>query len=194
MVKFAPGRPYAAIKTYDRQHGSRGRFLISLERLEWVLKPSADLVREEDCGHYLTITRWEKSLHLRFTWLSSYGNRNVEGFQQDVVIPVQLIKSALEQDRDIKYLYIPPQSKAEINGRPAASTIREIVKNKRLRRAFSKAMRDCFCWSGDHITLYHDGPHSFFFTTKSGCPKNGGLILHGGYKHGYPYVYYSVHT
>lgn len=194
MVKFTRDHPYIAITTYDRLHGRRGRFLVARETLEQVLKPSADSRRDEDCGHYLTITRWEDSLHFRFTWLSSYGDRSVKGFQQDVVIPIQLVRSLLELDRDFRYLYIPLQPKAKIDARPAASTIREIVKDRQLRRAFSKAMRDCFCWPGEHITLYPDGQYSFFFTTRSGCPQNGGLILHEGQKHGYPYVYYSVHT
>ena len=133
-------------------------------------------------------------MHFRFTWLSSYGDRSVKGFQQDVVIPIQLVRSLLELDRDFRYLYIPPQPKAKIDISHAARTIQKIAMDKLLRHAFSKAMRDCFAWPGEGVTLYSDGQYGFYFTTRSGCPQNGGLILHKGQKLGYPYVYYSVHT
>ena len=92
------------------------------------------------------------------------------------------------------YLYIPPEPCARIITGHAARTIREIVKDKQKRRALSKGLRDCFRWANETVTLYPDGKDSFFFTTKSGCPKNGGLILHEGVRHGYPCLYYCVHT
>ena len=51
---------------------------------------------------------------------------------------------------------------------------------------------------GDTVTLYKDGGKGFYFRTSSGCPAEGGLILHHtmintpvGVR---PVVYYGVHT
>ena len=194
MVKLTHDPPFIAVVTYDRQHGRHGRFLVWRETLEQMLEPSANPRREEDGGNYLTISREEDWLKFRFTWLNSYPNANVKGFQQSVVIPIPLVRSMLEQGCSIRYLYSPLRRSAEINTRPAAKTIHKIMEDKRLRRAFSKAMRDCFSWQGEHITLYPDWQDSFYFTTKSGFPKNGGLVLHEGDRDGHPYFYYSVHT
>lgn len=139
-------------------------------------------------------TRMENSLHFSFAWLNTYGDGSVKGIRQDITVPMLTVRLVLDWSEEQKYLYNPPTPTAIIDARPAAGTIREIVKDKRLRRALAKAMRDCFRWPGDEVTLYPDGNHSFFFTTKSGFPKNGGLILHEGEREGYPCIYYFVHT
>lgn len=193
-VDLTPHGQFIGINTYDRKHGKHERFLVYQETLEQMLTPSANSRREEDCGHYLTISRLKDALHFRITWLNSYSDSSVNGFQQDFLIPILLVGAMLEEERSITYLYSPPPGGARIAARPAAKTISRIAEDKRLRRAFSKAMRDCFNWPGEKITLYPDGKYSFFFTTASGFPKNGGLVLHEGEKNGRRYVYYSVHT
>ncbi len=194
LVTMSADKEFVGIKTYDRKHGSRGRFLISRSTISELLEASKTTKYESDCGDYAKITRLDSQLLFSFTWLNYDGSGNVMGFRQDVTIPVFKLYLALEWAESVKHLYIPQAAHAKIDARPAASTIRKVVKEKRVRRAFSKAMRDCFCWAGDTVTLYKEGEESFFFTTSSGYPKCGGLILHGGSKDGHPYIYYSVHT
>lgn len=195
LVTMSTDESFIGIRTYDRQHGSRGRFLIARSKLRRLLDEAGALtICDEDCGDYVKITRQRESLHFSFTWLSTNSDWSVTGFRQDILVPNLKIRLMLDWLDSVKHLYIPMVPTASIISTPAASTIREIMKDKRVRRAFSKAMRDCFRWPKDEITLYRDGKYSFFFTTRSGYPKNGGLILHESERDGHPYIYYSVHT
>ena len=197
MVKLVDSNLFVGVKTYDRAHGSHGRFLISKTTLQQLLDaPIGESRYESDCGDYVKITRLKDTLLFSFAWLNTYGDGNVRGFRQDVTIPLlKVARSALDFSEVQKHLYAPLKPKATIKASPdAAKVIREIANNKKLRRAFSKAMRDCFNWPGDEITLYKDSAYNFYFTTKSGFPKCGGLILHPGTKDGHFSIYYSVHT
>lgn len=195
LVTISADQSFMGIKTYDRQHGTRGRFLVNRSVINELLDAQKGAVRyESDCGDYAMITRLENSLQFCIAWLNYSSNGDVKGFRQDITVPLLKLRLALDFSESVKHLYIPAPPRATIDARPAAATIRKIVQNKRVRRAFSKAMRDCFRWPGDTVTLYRDGEYSFFFTTASGFPKNGGLILHEGTKNGHPYIYYSIHT
>ena len=195
MVTLNTSGEFIGVKTYCREHGSHGRFLVYQRTLRQLLdSPVGSAKYEEDCGHYLKIVRLEDALRFSFAWLTTYSYGNITGIRQDATIPEPKIRALLDWKNAEKHLYISQSLTAVVNARPAASTVREIVEDKRTRRAFSKAMRDCFHWPGERITLYPDGKRSFFFTTESGVPKNGGLILHEGTKNGYPYIFYSVHT
>lgn len=195
LVTISADKRFMGIKTYDRKHGTRGRFLVNRSVIGELLDAPKGAVRyESDCGDYAMITRLDNSLQFSFAWLNTYGDGNVRGFRQNITVPLLKIRLALDFSESVKHLYIPASPQATIDARPAAATIHKIVQEKRKRRAFSKAMQDCFRWPGDTVTLYRDGGYNFFFTTVSGFPKNGGLILHEGTKNGHPYIYYSVHT
>ncbi|MBR1689646.1 MAG: hypothetical protein IJ713_02585 [Oscillibacter sp.] len=195
MVKLIDSHQFIAVKTYCRKLGSRGRFLIFRSTLRDLLSASAGETRyEEDCGDYVKITRLKDALHFSFTWLSTYSGGVVKGNRQVFTVPIYKLRLLLDWKDDEKHLYIPAASAAKIVLRPANLTVREIVKDKRIRRAFSKAMRDCFRWPGEIVHLYRDGMYNFYFTTESGFPKYGGLILHEGMRNGRTYLYYSVHT
>lgn len=195
LITMSSDRDFVGIKTYDRQHGGRGRFLVNHLALTKLLEEAEGSVSyEEDGGNYAKITHLSDGLRFSFTWLSHYGNGSVEGFRQDVTIPLSKVWSVLDWTKPVKHLYIPETPWATIDARPARLTIHEIVKDKYICRAFSKAMRDCFRWPGDHVTLYRNGKYSFYFTARSTFPVSGGLILHESEKDGHPYIYYSVHT
>ena len=195
MIKLSASGQFIGVKTYCRKDGSHGRFLIYQSTLRQLLEgPVGSTKYEEDCGHYVKILRQEDALRFSFAWLTTYSYGSIKGIRQDVTIPVFKIRLVLDWKDAEKHLYIPQPLTAAIDARPAASTIREIVADKRIRRAFTKAMRDCFRWPGEHITLFPDGKRSFYFITESGVPKNGGLILHEGTQNGHPYINYSVHT
>ena len=195
LVTLSADEEFVRMKTYDRKHGGKGRFLINritIKRLLEELKSPAHY--DSDCGNYAAIIRLENSLKFCFVWLDDYSDGTVEGFRQNLTVPLSKIRPVLYWSESVKHLYIPPDPTARIIAAPAAEIIHGIVKNRLLRRAFSKAMRDSFRWPGEEVTLFPDGRYSFCFTTKSGFPKIGGLILHEGLKNGYPYLYYSIHT
>ena len=195
LVTMSADKNFVGIKTYDRQHGTRGRFLANRSVIDELLDAPKGAVRyESDCGDYAMITRLEDSLLFNIAWLNYSSNGDVKGFRQDFTVPFLKLRLALDFSESVTHLYIPTPPKATIDARPAAATIQRIAQVKRNRRAFTKAMRDSFHWPGDTVTLYRDGGYDFFFTTASGFPKNGGLILHQGEREGYPYIYYSVHT
>ncbi len=195
LITMSSDRNYFAFKTFDRLHGTKGRFLIGRDRMFTILNSSEGTAcYESDCGDYAKITRLENSLQLCVAWLDYTNNGSIRGFRQDVTVPIRKIWLALFNSETIKHLYVPSTPQAIIDARPAADTIRKIAESKRIKRAFCKAMRDFFHWQGDTVTLFRDGGYSFFFTTMSGFPKSGGLILHEGEREGYPYIYYSVHT
>ena len=198
MVKLSvdSGSEFMGIKTYDRVHGSHGRFLIARNTLSQILdRPGGATHCDSDCGHYAEIQRIGDHLWFRIAWLSLYSDWSIKGFQQIFAVPMKTIKPLLTSVGNAKVLYTPAHAPATIKtSLLAAEIIRKFVHNKHIRRAFSKAMRDCFNWPGDLVMLHRDGEYSFYFTTRSGIPRCGGLILHEGKKNGYPYIYYSVHT
>ena len=196
LVKLVDSNMFIGVKTYDRAHGSHGRFLISKTALRQLMDaPVGTEKYESDCGDYVKINRLENTLYFSFAWLNTYGDGSVRGFRQDVTVPLSKIQLILDYSETQAHLYIRAKSKATIKATPeAAKVIRQIASKKNLRRAFSKAMRDCFNWPGDEITLYPEGAYNFYFATRSGFPKCGGLILHPDAKNGHDYIYYSVHT
>ena len=113
-------------------------------------------------------------------------------------VPREMFVAVMETGKPTRYLYRPRQGQAHINAIPAAMVIREVQESRILRSALRKALRDSFRWKNDTVTLYRDFGKSFYFETASGCPANGGLILHHttintpvGVR---PKVYYGVHT
>ena len=195
LITLVKSGQFIGVKTYCRKLGSRGRFLISQGILRELMdSPIGTTKYEEDCGDCVKLVRLADALHVSFVWLNTYGDGSVRGNRQDFGVPLSKINLVLDSADIVKHLYLPPAPHAEIDAHSVADVIHEITQNKRLRRAFSKAMRDSFRWQGEQVTLYRDVRHSFFFTTRSGFPKCGGLILHEGERNGYPYIYYSIHT
>jgi hypothetical protein len=110
-----------------------------------------------------------------------------------------LVQRVLDSmDLEIRYLHRNAVKPTRFHAVRAARTLRTIQQENRIRRAFSKGMRDHFHWPGDTVTLYSDGDHDLYFTTESGFPANGGLILHEGsvntVRGTFPKLQYSVHT
>lgn len=182
--------------TYDRMHGSRGRFLVAWHLVMKALTaPLRQVYYDMDCGNFVEMWQEDTFLILRFTWLSAYDRDRVQGYTQTIRIPKRMLLCMYDKTCKRKYLSWPEHRQAQIDASEASKTIRKVLENKYARRAFSKAMRDLFQWPGDRVKLYWDGGYNFYFTTKSGFPKCGGLILHeDGRTYGYPSLYYSIHT
>lgn len=195
LVDIGNEGEFVGISTYECKHGSRGRFLISWQTILTAMTGTERRITFDfDCGNFAELWREGEFLLIRFTWLSEYAGCRVQGYKQLIRIPKTLLLSMLTRKCRRKYLSQPEPRQAKIDATGVSSTIRLIVKDKLTRRAFTKAMRDLFHWPGDEVKLYKDGAYNFYFTTKSGFPKCGGLILHESGRSEHPYIYYSIHT
>ena len=198
LIRLTADENYVAVSTYCRAHGRRGRFLVSRDLMARLLDGSIATLYDADCGNHLRAHVSDGVVSLTFDWLSEYSDGTLRGFRQRVEIPVQTLSDLLRTGRPARVLYSPTDVHARVDVSRASGTIRRVRQDSLASRALSKALRDCFRWRGETVTLYRDGPLDFTFTTASGCPVFGGLIRHEttvrtpvGAK---PRVYYSVHT
>ena len=198
LIHLTADEYYVAISTYCRLHGRRGRFLISRDQMARLLDGSIAMLYDADCGNHLRAHVSDGVVCITFDWLSEYSDGTLKGFRQHVEIPTQSLSGLLRTGNPARVLYRPTDPHARVDISHAASTIRRVRQDGLASRALSKALRDCFRWQDETVTLYRDGPLDFLFTTASGCPEVGGLIRHEttvstpvGTK---PRVYYSVHT
>ena len=178
LVRLSLTDNFVAISTYCRRHGRRGRFLIARERIRQLLNEEHASLLDTDCGHHVRIRQYNATLHITFDWLSEYGDGTLKGFRQHVDVPCEIVLRLLETGEPVAHLYKPHEARAHIDACHIGQAIREIRKDPLARRALCKAMRDCFHWNADTVTLYKDWNDSFFFRTASGCPACGGLVLH----------------
>lgn len=198
LVKMQMDTNFMIISTVDRRHGRQGRFFVSPALLEPLLRNNTGSATDVDGANFASFCRWEQNITITFTWLNMLDNEVVNGFRQIVEVPVDLLRRVFYGHETVQYLYLPTALAAKVNVGESSYTQKVIHRvingDKRIRRAFSKAMRDCFQWRGDEITLYGDGRYDFFFRTASGFPSAGGLILHETERNGHHCYYFSVHT
>lgn len=169
---------FLAVHTFSRAIGRRGCFLILRERLrEWLETHPEHSFYDRDCGHYLQLRLNGNTCRFTFSWLSACGDR-LSGYEQLFELPLGKLKQAVYEGMEIRHLYIPAAATAKVELSCQHDRFAPIAANGRLRRAFSKAMRDCFQWPGELVRLSPDGSTHFYFTTRSGFPACGGLILH----------------
>ena len=198
LIRLTADECYVAVSTYCRKHGRRGRFLVSRDRMARLLDGSIATLYDADCGNRLQAHISDGVVCLTFDWLSEYSDGTLRGFRQRVEIPVRTLTDLLRTSRPARVLYSPTDAHARVDASHVVGAIRRVRQDRLARRALSKALRDCFRWRGETVTLYRDGALDFNFTTASGCPAVGGLILHEttvstpvGAR---PKLYYSVHT
>ena len=196
LVKVAHTDEFISFRTYERPFGSHGRFLIMESLLhEAIVGLPRVPFYDSDCGNYVEFAKDGDYLKFSFLWLSQKSGRFFSGLKQHIALPIDSIMSTV---------YVPHQATtilcqvshdpARIDATHASRTLKRILPDKLKRRAFSKAMRDCFQWHDEVITLSDDGGCDFFFTTQSGFPSCGGLILRHTKQNGYNALQYSVHT
>ena len=189
-----------AIQTYDRAHGRKGRFLILMDALQaWLDGERERPFYDSDCGNFLVLRLYGGFCKMRLFWLSEYNSGDLHGIRQDVEIPENQFLTLMQDSTPIYRLCKPPTGNVRFDASPSTRVIRSILSDKRKRRAFSKAMRDNFCWKDDsRVTLYPDGADSFYFDANGSWPLCGGLILHDGIvrtpQGNLPKLYYGIHT
>lgn len=196
LVKLRADGEFIRIRTFDRAHGGSRSFIVRREVL-WKL-PEGETAIDSDLDGFLEAFVRNEMVQMRFYWIS-VNNDVISGYKQSFEIPLTLILRVLNsRDMMAKYLYRAAKKPTRFHAVRAANTLRKIQQDNRVRRAFSKGMRDHFHWPGDTVTLYSDGLHDFYFTADNGFPINGGLILHEGsvntVRGTFPKLQYSVHT
>lgn len=198
LVKVETDGDHLSFSTFSPERGSHGRFPIQVDKIRELAEEKAYNLCDMDCGNHVYIWNHKGILFFTFDWLSEYGDGTLKGIRQHLELPAEKLISVLVTGKPLHTVYRPDSSQARILSERANKVIREILKDKRKKRAFCKAMRDCFQWRGDTVSLYPDSRYSFYFCTSSGFPSNGGLILHEGIdrmgNRKYPRLYYSVHT
>ena len=184
------------IKTYSRENGRHGRFLLRRELIEELLsEKSPGEIYDSDMNSFAAVRLRDNSLLFQIYWLYEYSEQVLTGLRQSFTLSIPVVKDLLENSIVTRsYLCKPLARSAKVDHLGAASAVRNVLPDKRKKRALSKAMRDAFQWPGEHVVLHNDGGCNFFFTTQSTFAICGGLIMHEGTKNGYPAVYYSVHT
>jgi len=194
LVKVDCNESIMAVRTYSRIRGHRGRFLIYADTV-WDALWNENIHYDSDCGHMVTIRNRGDNLYFDVFWLSYYVGDTVDGFVQKFALPKRDLAEILAEGGSRVFLCEHKTSRqAKIVTTYAGCTLRNILSDSRKRRAFSKAMRDCFQWPEETVYLRSDGRNDFYFTTESGYPRNGGLILHENSNCRHPSFCYSVHT
>ena len=197
LLKLGFDGDFFTFSTYSRDHGRHGRFLVSLDALKLAMETNKT-VFDKDIGSFIEICTQLSGgrgvLSVRFTWLNAFADGSVHGVQQSAKIPLYLIRHILRTGETVKFLYQEPIAQAKIDASRAGETIRRIICDKHKRRALSKAMRSCFQWADETVNLFNDYGDSFYFTTKSGFPSNGGLILFENTYDGHKGLCYQVCT
>ena len=197
LLKLGFDGDFFSFSTYSRAHGHHGRFLVSPDVLKLAMESDKTII-DKDISSFIE-TRTQHSggryvLNVRFTWLNIFADGSVHGVQQSAKIPLYLIRYILRTGETIKFLYQEPVAQARIDLSRAGETIRHIIGDKRKRRALCKAMRNCFQWADETVSLYSDFNDNFYFTTESGFPSDGGLVLFENTIDGFKGLMYQVCT
>ena len=201
MVKLENYDQYMRIRTYDRQNGTKWGFLVDKNRLSAHINNGfPHCYMERDGLNVISIWQENDSYHVRIDWITSGSGAEFHGYSQIFNIPKNSIRLLLLGYISSDKVLCKLERKRTPIINHANRTIREIQENKLMKRAFCKAMRDCFQYDGETVHLYNDG-NSFYFEDFCGEKQvmNGGLILHSfeqiGRNHTrYPAYRYRVHT
>ncbi len=198
------------LSTYCRALGSKGRITMDTDDLlQWLGRDNSTYEKrcyDRVCNdHHISIMDVCDILHVTVAWLDRDAGNGLTGCRQDFriqkneILPFLRQAEKLNKKAKLNLLYVPYQRRsAEIDVSRALPTLRRVISVPKFRRAFSKAMRDCFKWPADIVTLFPDGRLDFVFSTASGIPETGGLILHTDTIHrktgDYQRNKYHVHT
>ena len=178
-VCIDPDGSCLALRTYSRERGRKGRFLIPQDTLlAWYEGGRERSFFDTDCGNILELRIVDENALFHITWLRTDSLGNVDGFQQRFSLPESKLSALLYAHKALRHLHHERAYQAKIHTECVLDTLRRIQETPLVRRAFIKAMRDCFQWRDEEVYLYPDWRNSFYFRTASGYPSCGGLILH----------------
>lgn len=116
--------------------------------------------------------RKDGSVSVKITFIQTGGY-----FERNFIIPSEHAQAILS-GQEVKFLYdTEKRDYPAISLELSRENLGKILRNKRIRRAFSKGLRDNFRWpNGGNVSLFYDGPSGFYFREEGGIC--GGFILH----------------
>ncbi len=184
--------------TVDNE-GKSNRFYVSPILAKMILNDEIIQGYDRDMNNFMEVRNRGDDYAFEMLWLDldwSAPNNHLKGRKQEFTIPLEIVLDWLN-GKTVKYLYTGRAEAPRVvfhDDERTKNLLHCIQTCSDWRRAFSKAMRDCFQWHGDVVTLYADGTEDFYFTSKSGYPMNGGLIFSKTLTKGRLGLKYSVHT
>lgn len=189
---------FIRLRTYSRIRGLSRTFIIERKKLACALEGQSVVDADID-GFIEAYQQRANKITLVLYWLfRNTSNDDITGYMQLMHVPVDVLKHVIQAEDGVtvKYLYMYDQRrKAIIHADGATKTIRQIQSDKRIKRAFSKALRDHFDWSDDDtVYLFSDGLYDIYFACEGCWPIHGGLILHHYQRDGQDRVVYAVCT
>ncbi len=199
---------YCILRTHSFANGRSQAFYVSRQPFgDWLSQApwTAPSYIENDCCSFLKVRNPEDG-QLRFTvfWLSSDGYDGMRGRRETFRLPYDAVVQAVRHGQDLRLSAAVESGESRANislSGNAHRQIRRLSGRKLKKRAFTKAMRDCFHWQDSRIELYSDFGDDFCFREKRGESIGivGGLCLSRSEVRGrdgqtYPRYAYSVHT
>ena len=173
-----PGTGYVKLSTYDREHGRSADFLLASETLG-KLNNSCEEIYAADGYSFMLLTQAAGLVRFRVTWLTG-SEESVAGHIQWFDIPLDGIQSMLERFQDglvVRFLYRRILPRTRVVAIDAQASLRIACRDKRIRRALSKLLRDGLDWLHDTVFL-HDGENgSIRFSTGEPFEESGSLVL-----------------
>ena len=169
---------------YSRDYGRKGFITVGVEASRKVLVlGSVERWWDWNCGGLVEMFKKNDMVRFHVRWQKEDHGIYIEYDCLDFALPEDLIWELLAAEEwglqsTADYLYCEQherRTKFETDG--AADTLRNVLRDKRKRRALSKALRDCFRDFGGVVRLYSDSEYNFCFETEADRPLCGGLKL-----------------
>ncbi|MBR2661987.1 MAG: hypothetical protein IKE15_11440 [Clostridia bacterium] len=208
IVTLSVNDMFVYLQTYDPKHSWSQRFYLTKESLSSQLADTVessvtDSVTECDLLNVCNVSRIGNSIRFRLFWLHGNYDNDLHGYQQTVLVPVDVAKRVLAGER-IKYLSTSPENKEKARiffTKTASEVIADTAKDKLKRHALRKFFRDHFNYGREeHLVVMEDRwINGFYFFSSTGSRYEGGIVLHEDEvtgKDGKPYrkAYYALHT
>ena len=195
MLKAVAAEDHIILRTITSNGEKSAHFFTLRNELAQLREKDYIVVKDYSLAEFACDRSTDKLL-VKFYWMDYNGLDCFKGYIQRLTIScsdfMDFISNGLTE---FKALSVKEASEPKITFF-SNHNLHEIVKNKLLRRKFSKFLRDNFKWASSEIKLYDDFvPYSFVFREfhygRDGMC--GGLVLHGQ-QEDMSKAYYSIHT
>ena len=169
------------MRTRSRRHPRSSNHVMLREELETLLSEEMGHLIDVDMGNYLEchLTR-DGIMRLKFSWLGTPTyNDEFHGWHDRINLPADTLRELLQSGESTRtMLYIDRRETASFDFEHSQHIIAKIIEDKRIKRAFTKGMRDFQVHHRGLYRMYSDYvKHSFFFD----CVENGRSCYNGGF-------------
>lgn len=193
LIKAYGLEDYICMSIYSRNFKHKSYYIPRKTFLNW----NGSTVYDVDISNLLKAYADKNTAYLNFSWVTYETKDKFNGFTQRIELPIDDFRKIINlgEKESFSTLYIEKDKKAKIVNN-ANAAIKCVLKDKRTKRAFCKAIRDNFQYK-DKVILNSEGRNScdMFFRDNFGC---GGLIRHTTVvinKNGnFEKTYFGIHT